>query len=58
VEEIPQISVPISCLSQQSDVHLYVVQSVLCTLLNKFKILLKNLQDPFLLKNTVIYGGI
>jgi hypothetical protein len=50
VEETPQISV--TCLSQQSD-----VQSVLCMLLNKFKILLKNLQDLFLLKNTVIYVG-
>jgi hypothetical protein len=48
VEETPQISV--ACLSQQSG-----VQSVLCMLLNKFKILLKNLQDLFLLKNTVIY---
>jgi hypothetical protein len=48
VEETPQISV--ACLSQQSG-----VQSVLCMLLNKLKILLKNLQDLFLLKNTVIY---
>jgi hypothetical protein len=50
VEETPQISV--ACLSQQSG-----VQSVLCMLLNKFKILLKNLQDLFFLKNTVIYVG-
>jgi hypothetical protein len=50
VEETAQISVP--CLSQQSG-----VQFVLCMLLNKFKILLKNLQDLFLLKNTVIYVG-
>jgi hypothetical protein len=50
MEETPQISVP--CLSQQSG-----VQSLLCMLLNKFQILLKNLQDLFLLKNTVIYVG-
>jgi hypothetical protein len=50
VEETPQISV--SCLSQQSG-----VQSVLCMLLTKFKILLKNLQHLFLLKNAVIYVG-
>jgi hypothetical protein len=50
VEETPQISV--LCSSQQSD-----VQSVLCMLLNKFKILWKNLQDLFLLKNTIIYVG-
>jgi hypothetical protein len=49
-EETPQISV--AYLSQQSG-----VQSVLCMLLNKFKILLKNLQDLFLLKNTAIYVG-
>jgi hypothetical protein len=50
VEETPQISV--ACLSQQSG-----VQSVLRMLINKFKILLKNLHDLFLLKNTVIYVG-
>jgi hypothetical protein len=50
VEETPQISV--ACLSQQSG-----VQSVLCMLLNKFKILLKNLQDLFFLKNIIIYVG-
>jgi hypothetical protein len=50
VEETPQISV--ACLYQQSG-----VQSVLCMLLNKFKISLKNLQNLFLLKNTVIYVG-
>jgi hypothetical protein len=50
VEETPQISV--AGLSQQSG-----IQSVLCMLLNKFKILLKNLQDLFLLKHTVIYVG-
>jgi hypothetical protein len=50
VEETPQISV--ASMSQQSG-----VQSVLCMLSNKFKLLLKNLQDLFLLKNSVIYVG-